>query len=568
MIDTIRKTAFAIACVALSQSTSMAGENSVAEFDRKEADSLGWRVVDDGVMGGLSKGKIQISNDGILTFSGKLSLENNGGFSSLRTGDLKMDLTGAEGLVARVKGDGRTYQMRFSTDARFRGMEVSFKADFKTKKGEWIEVKVPFSQFKGSFRGMSLSKEKFDPGKIRRVGLLLGDKKQGPFELQVDWIRAYGRESSGSDIVSAALADGRFGILAKALNGAKLVETLQGKGPFTVFAPTDEAFKKLPKGTVESLLKPENIDQLQAVLTYHVISGSVDLASALAAKEAKTVQGAPVKVSFKDGRVRVNDAAIINADVNCSNGVIHVIDSVILPPKPANNIASVAKRAGSFKTLLAAVDAAGLTDALTSEQELTVFAPTDEAFAALPKGTVEELLKPDNRGKLASILSLHAIPGKVSAGDALNAGQAKALNGGTLEFGIVDGLFKVNGATIVKTDIQCDNGVIHVIDAVILPSSKSAGNETASVNSKSALEQIEAAIDQGVPVFNSGDHGKCATIYRDCMVSISRSSGVDPRVSEVLNQLVERTEKIKDDTERAWVLRSGLDHIYAALSGS
>ncbi|MEN8772157.1 MAG: CIA30 family protein [Akkermansiaceae bacterium] len=568
MKNLFQRSTLAVACLTLSQTTVQAQKNSVAEFDRKEADSLGWRVVDDGVMGGLSKGKIQISNDGVLTFSGKLSLENNGGFSSLRTDDLKMNLAGAEGLVARVKGDGRTYQMRFSTEARFRGMEVSFKADFKTEKGEWTEIKVPFDQFKGSFRGMSLSKEKFDPGKIRRVGLLLGDKKQGPFELQVDWIRAYGGEAGGSDIVSAALADGRFGILAKALTEAKLVKTLQGAGPFTVFAPTDEAFKKLPEGTVETLLKPENLDQLQAVLTYHVVTGSVDLAGALAAKEAKTVQGDSVKFVFSGGRVRVNDAAIVNADVKCSNGVIHVIDSVILPPKQSNDIASVAKRAGKFKTLLAAVDAAGLTDALTGDQAVTVLAPTDEAFAALPKGTVEELLKSENRDKLISILSLHAIPGSVRAGDALNVGKAKSLSGGNLEFGIVDGVFKVNGATIVKTDIKCDNGMIHVIDAVILPSTKKIEGKTASTGGKSPLKQIEAAIDQGVPVFNNGDHGKCASIYRDCMVSISKTSGVDPRVSMVLNQLVKQAGAIESDTERAWVLRSGLDHVYEALSGS
>lgn len=557
-----------MACLTLIHAPVLAGENSVAEFDRKEVDSLGWRVVDDGVMGGLSKGQIQISKDGILTFSGKLSLENNGGFSSLRTQELAMNLADAEGLVARVKGDGRTYQMRFSTDARYRGMEVSFKADFKTKKGEWTEVKVPFSQFKGSFRGMSLAKEKFNPGKIQRIGMLLGDKKAGPFELQVDWIRTYGSGSGGGDLVSTALADGRFGILAKALTEAKLVETLQGKGPFTVFAPTDEAFKKLPEGTVESLLKPENIDQLKAVLTYHVVGGAIDLAGALAAGEANTVQGAPVKISFSKGRVRVNEAALIDADVRCSNGVIHVIDSVILPPKPANDIASVAKRSGNFKTLLAAVEAAGLTDALTGDQPVTVLAPTDKAFAALPKGTVETLLKSENRDQLLSILSLHAIPGEVSAGDALNAGKAKSLGGGTLEFGIVDGLFKVNGATILKTDIPCDNGIIHVIDAVILPSAKVDKDETTAVDGGSPLKMIEVAIDTGVPIFNAGDHGKCAMVYRDCMVSIAKSSGVDPRVSSVLKQLVKRAEAIESDTERAWVLRSGLDHLHAALSGS
>ena len=568
MKNVFRKSTLAVACLALSQAPASAGKSSIAEFDQTDSDSLSWRVVDDGVMGGLSKGKIQVA-EGILTFSGKLSLENNGGFSSLRTEKLKMNLAGADGLVARVRGDGRTYQMRFNTEARFRGMEVSFKADFTTKKGEWTEIKVPFDQFKGSFRGMSLSKEKFDPGKITRVGLLLGDKKQGPFELQVDWIRSFGGESEGSDIVSAALADGRFGTLAAALTGAKLVETLQGEGPFTVFAPTDEAFEKLPKGTVENLLKPENRDQLQAILTYHVIGGSIDLAAALAAAEAKTVQGSTVKIAFSDGRVRVNDAAIINADVQCSNGVIHVIDSVILPPEPvkeSNDIASVAKRAGNFTTLLAAVDAVGLSDALSSDQDITVLAPTDDAFAALPKGTVEELLKAENRDKLTAILSLHAIPGKVSAGDALNAGNAKALGGGTLKFNVVNGVLKVNGATIVKTDIKCDNGIIHVIDAVILSSSKGGEGKTASSSGKPPLEQIEDAIDRGVPIFNSGDHGACASIYRDCMVSISEASCVDSRVSMVIKQLVKRAGSMESDTERAWVLRSGLDHVYTALS--
>ncbi|MEO1831520.1 MAG: fasciclin domain-containing protein, partial [Akkermansiaceae bacterium] len=197
---------------------------------------------------------------------------------------------------------------------------------------------------------------------------------------------------------------------------------------------------------------------------------------------------------------------------------------------------------------------------------VTVLAPTDAAFAALPKGTVEELLKSENRDKLTAILSLHAIPGKVSAGDALNAGTAKALSGGSLKFDVVDGLLKVNGATIVKTDIKCDNGVIHVIDAVILSSSNRGGNKTASASGKTPLEQIEAAIDRGVPIFNSGEHGECASIYRDCMVSISEASCVDSRVSMVIKQLVQKAGDIESDTERAWVLRSGLDHVYTTLS--
>ncbi|MGB0327021.1 MAG: CIA30 family protein [Akkermansiaceae bacterium] len=553
---------FAILASAVGLSPMFAANNTIVEFDPSEAKSFEWRVVDDGVMGGRSKGQVKVSDDGVLTFQGKLSLENNGGFSSIRTGKIKKDLSPFDGLVTRVKGDGRTYQMRLTTDARFRGMEISFKADFETKKGEWIEVKIPFSEFSGSFRGMSLKNERFNPSKIQRLGMLLADKKPGDFKLQVDWVRAYGGQSG--DIVSTALADGRFGTLGKLLTEAQLLETLQGKGPFTVFAPTDEAFAKMPKETVVDLLKPENREKLQSILTFHVIAGSVDLSGALSAGQATTVQGAPLTVKFAEGSVRINEANLVNADIKCSNGVIHVIDSVILPPRPANDLASVAEKAGSFKTLLAAVKAAGLMEVLTGDQALTVFAPTDEAFAKLPKGTVEALLKPENRDKLKSVLALHVVPGKVSAGDALNAGQSKALSGGSLEFGISDGLFQVNGSTIVKTDIKCDNGLIHVIDAVLLPSSasKDAGS------GKTAAQMIEEAIERGVPVFNGGDHAGCATIYRKCMMGIAQSDQVDDRIGKVIGELVKRADQIEDDSERAWILRGGLDHLYSIMSGS
>ena len=183
----------AIAATFLACLTATAAEHkAVAEFAPEEFRKLDWRVVDDGVMGGLSQGKQEISDDGILRFSGTLSLENNGGFSSLRTGNVKLDLSGAEGVMLRVKGDGRSYQVRFSTDAEYRGREMSFQAGFPTTKGEWTEVKIPFARFAGTWRGMELPDKVFDPAKIRRIGLQLADKKQGTFELHIDWIRSYG----------------------------------------------------------------------------------------------------------------------------------------------------------------------------------------------------------------------------------------------------------------------------------------------------------------------------------------------------------------------------------------
>jgi len=139
--------------------------------------------------------------------------------------------------------------------------------------------------------------------------------------------------AQGKDIVDTAVAAGQFKTLAAALQAAGLVDTLKGPGPFTVFAPTDAAFAKLPAGTVESLLKPENKAKLTAILTYHVVPGAVKAEQVTKLDEAKTVNGAMVKVSTDHGKVMINNANVVKADIPASNGVIHVIDTVILPPQ-------------------------------------------------------------------------------------------------------------------------------------------------------------------------------------------------------------------------------------------
>ena len=138
-------------------------------------------------------------------------------------------------------------------------------------------------------------------------------------------------DNHGMDIVDTAVEAGTFNTLAAALTAADLVETLKGEGPFTVFAPTDEAFAKLPEGTVEDLLKPENKDQLVAVLTYHVVPGKVMAADVVGLSEAPTVNGAMIPVSVMDGTVMLGDVAVTATDIEASNGVIHVIDGVLLP---------------------------------------------------------------------------------------------------------------------------------------------------------------------------------------------------------------------------------------------
>ena len=147
-------------------------------------------------------------------------------------------------------------------------------------------------------------------------------------------VQAADKCAASGDLVAVASGAGSFNTLVAAVKAAGLVETLQGKGPFTIFAPTDEAFAKLPPGTVENLLKPENKDQLIAILTYHVVAGKVMAADVVTmdGKSAKTVNGAEVKISTKGG-VKLNGTAnVVKTDIACTNGVIHVLDAVILPP--------------------------------------------------------------------------------------------------------------------------------------------------------------------------------------------------------------------------------------------
>lgn len=269
------------------------------------------------------------------------------------------------------------------------------------------------------------------------------------------------------NIVETAVAAGDFKTLAAALDAAGLVGALQGEGPFTVFAPTDAAFAKLPEGTVRGLLKPENKGKLTTILTYHVVAGNVGAASVVEMRSAAALNGQKLPIQVTDAGVQVGGAQVVTTDIHCSNGVIHVIDAVMLPN--TMNIVETAAEAGTFQTLLAAAKAAGLAEALMGEGPFTILAPTDEAFAALPEGTVESLLKHENLDKLAAILKHHVISGRVYARDAVVAERAETLQGTKLDVGIEGGRLTIAGANVIATDIDATNGVIHVIDRVLLP---------------------------------------------------------------------------------------------------
>ena len=263
-------------------------------------------------------------------------------------------------------------------------------------------------------------------------------------------------------IVDIAVEDGRFTTLVAAVQAAGLAETLSGEGPFTVFAPTDDAFAKLPEGTVEALLG--DIPALSEILLYHVLPGKVMASQAGELTYAKTAAGIDVRIKLMDGKLFINDAEVVISDIEASNGVIHVIDTVLLPPA---DIVDVAVADGRFTTLVAAVQAAGLAETLKSEGPFTVFAPTDEAFAKLPEGTIEALLA--DTAALSDILLYHVVPGKYYSEDVLAMPVLQSAQGTSLLTQLKDGKVMLNDAEIIITDVQARNGVIHVIDAVVTP---------------------------------------------------------------------------------------------------
>lgn len=273
---------------------------------------------------------------------------------------------------------------------------------------------------------------------------------------------AWGEKST---IVETAVAAGDFKTLATALKTAGLVEALSGEGPFTVFAPTDAAFARLPKGTVEGLLQPANRDKLTNILTYHVVPASVPASAVVDLDFGTALNGQRFDVAVNDGGVQVAGVQVIKTDIECSNGIIHVIDAVMMPS--TQDIVTTAVEAGSFNTLAAALKAAGLVEALQGEGPFTVFAPTDAAFAALPEGTVESLLKPENRDKLVSILKYHVVSGRVYS-DQLSNGKVATLSGSKVMVNLDDGA-RINDSNVATADIETSNGVIHVIDRVLLP---------------------------------------------------------------------------------------------------
>jgi uncharacterized surface protein with fasciclin (FAS1) repeats len=266
---------------------------------------------------------------------------------------------------------------------------------------------------------------------------------------------------------------------------ADLADTLSSPGPFTVFAPTNEAFAALPEGTVDSLLKPENKAQLADILTFHVLPAQVLSTDLKVYQRVATVEGKHLDVIRSQKGVYVGAdikslKKVTGADNLASNGVAHIIDGVMLPPSDLSadkpNIVELAQSVDDLSTLVTAVVAADLADTLSSPGPFTVFAPTNDAFGALPAGTVDTLLKPENKAQLADILTYHVLSAEVKSTDLKFFQKVPTVEGKNLHVFKNGGKVKVGPSSkdlknVVAADNFASNGVVHIIDGVMLPPS-------------------------------------------------------------------------------------------------
>ena len=264
--------------------------------------------------------------------------------------------------------------------------------------------------------------------------------------------------------------------LEAAIVAAGLDETLSNDGPFTVFAPTDDAFSVIPEAVLETLLA-DPTGQLTQILLNHVVSGttmSTDLADGMM---ITTLQGSEVLVSINDGVVMIGDAMVVIADITADNGVVHVIDGILMPDMPTNSIFDIIANSEVHNTLEAAIVAAGLDETLSNDGPFTVFAPTDDAFSVIPEAVLETLLA-DPTGQLTQILLNHVVSGTTMSTDLADGMMITTLQGSEVLVSINDGVVMIGNAMVVIADITADNGVVHVIDAVIQSEVNNIGETT------------------------------------------------------------------------------------------
>lgn len=267
--------------------------------------------------------------------------------------------------------------------------------------------------------------------------------------------------ASVDDIVGTALVAGVFTELAGGVVSANLIDTLRSPGPFTVFAPTDAAFAKLPDAVLKAV--QNNPELYKTVLTYHVVPGALNVAD-LQPGELTTVSGEKLTITKDGATTYVNGNAIATPDVDVSNGVIHIMGDVLVPP--IGDIVKVATTLPGFGTLAKLVTQADLISTLQSAGPFTVFAPMDTAFEKLPSATVTAVTS--DKALLTKVLTYHVLPGKLSTAD-LKEGKLKTVAGVEITVTKKDGQTFIDGKPIAVGNVEATNGIIHVMTDVLVP---------------------------------------------------------------------------------------------------
>ena len=310
-------------------------------------------------------------------------------------------------------------------------------------------------------------------------------------------ITVLGDEATSNTVVDIVVNSDVHNVLEAAVITADLAGTLSGEGPFTVFAPTDDAFLALAGAlgaTAEDLLA---LPELTDILLYHVVGGTALSTDLSDGQMVTTLNGADVTVTINDQGVFINDAQVIVADIVADNGVVHVIDAVLIPPtpEPSNTVVDIVVNSDVHNLLEAAVLTADLAGTLSGEGPFTVFAPTDDAFLALAGAlgaTAEDLLA---LPELTDILLYHVVGGTALSTDLSDGQMVTTLNGADVTVTINDQGVFINDAQVIVADIVADNGVVHVIDAVLIPPTPEPSNTVVDIVVNSDVHNLlEAAV--------------------------------------------------------------------------
>lgn len=554
---------------ALLLSLALTGGQTLYDFGAD--DSSRWTTTHDTVMGGESRGEVSKTGAGTLLFEGYVSLENNGGFTSFRSRDRQLPFEGTDGIEMRFKGDGRTYILSFDREGigLFGG---GYWQRFETKKDEWMTVRLPWTKFEAVNFGRKMPNlPALTPETARGLTVYLYDKKDGDFRIEFDSFATY----TGSEVVPAATPANhdRLALPDNCRTLDRLIE-LSGVGAelakldgYTLFAPTDAAFQSLPLS--QSLMQPEQMEALKAVLLRHVVPTRVDSAAALFLQQATMADGKTLALTVTDNELRIGGAKVLDVDYPFGNGIVHTIDRVLLPeqlPGPAKSAANASKSANTsaeivpgYAVLSSLIEKAELADALAELGAFTLFAPSDAAFAALPGEAVEALLLPQNKAVLQAVLLRHVVPGRVTAFQAIGV-NAQPVAGEALALRLNSGAERkltVAGIQITKPDQIVGDAIIHEIGAVILPADLAQQLAPKGPPIRVFLENVVA---QGLAEYNSGNREACAARYQQALEALLLLDQLSASHSETVRTALNRAQD-QNATDAAWTLRRAIDLI-------